>query len=58
MIISSKELKEQRLEVCKTCEWLEEKKVFKVDVLKCKKCGCNLNAKAMMVRMKCPLGKW
>ena len=57
-MISSKELKERRLAICAECPHLEEKVIFKVDVKKCKQCGCNLNVKSMMAKMKCPLGKW
>lgn len=58
MAIVDHELKEERLEVCRKCEFFEEKEIYNVNVKKCKACGCNLNIKAMIIRMKCPKDKW
>ena len=41
---------EQRIEICKKCEFYAE--------WFCKKCGCILPVKTRMQNEKCPLGKW
>jgi hypothetical protein len=46
------DLKEKRLAICKGCDFFNEKKV------KCMKCGCFLNYKALLPSSKCPIGKW
>lgn len=58
MSIIDQKLKEKRLEICKTCEFYNEREIYSIIVKKCKACGCNLDAKALMTRMKCPKGKW
>jgi hypothetical protein len=46
------EVKEQRLAICKGCEFFVEK------TAKCESCGCFMNYKALLPNAKCPLGKW
>lgn len=46
----SKEIKQQRLEICKSCEH------NKVGV--CSKCGCVLTLKTQWKATKCPVEKW
>lgn len=48
--VSPQELTQQRLEVCRACEFFQNDR--------CAKCGCFMKAKANMVTAKCPLGKW
>ena len=43
---------EQRLEHCRQCEFLEER------TMRCKKCGCFLEAKTLLPWTECPIGKW
>ena len=49
---SQEELVEYRLEICKGCEW------FRPKIQTCKKCGCFMKAKSMLLNAKCPIGKW
>lgn len=48
----SDEIREQRLETCRGCEWYDEKQV------RCKHCGCFLNEKTKFSLDSCPIGKW
>ena len=48
----SDEQKAARLTICAECEFFIAKEN------RCSKCGCNLDAKAAMRAMHCPLGKW
>lgn len=49
---SSEELAQYRLEICKQCEF------FRKMNQTCKKCGCFMKAKSMLLNAKCPIGKW
>ena len=49
---SSEELAAARFEVCKGCEF------FRQTLLTCKKCGCFMKAKSMLLNARCPIGKW
>jgi hypothetical protein len=49
---SPEEIAEYRLEICKGCEW------FRPKIQTCKKCGCFMKAKSMLLNAKCPIGKW
>lgn len=50
VVFSPAELKKQRLEICSACPFYENPK--------CSKCGCFMEAKASLVKAKCPLGFW
>jgi len=43
---------EQRLDVCKECEY------YDVEQIRCKHCGCWLKYKARFNSGQCPIGKW
>jgi hypothetical protein len=47
-----KNIKDIRLDICKTCDW------FRPKTQTCKKCGCFMAAKSMLLNAKCPVGKW
>jgi len=47
-----KDIKDIRLDICKTCDW------FRPKTQTCKKCGCFMAAKSMLLNAKCPIGKW
>lgn len=49
---SSEELADARFEVCKGCEH------FRQTLMTCKKCGCFMKAKSMLLNARCPIGKW
>lgn len=49
---SGEELKEERLKVCRECEF------FKPRFEKCGKCGCFMQLKTELENAKCPIGKW
>jgi hypothetical protein len=49
---SDKDLIEDRLAICNSCEWL------RVKTQRCRKCGCFMTLKTTLVQAKCPLGKW
>lgn len=49
---SSEELAAARFEVCKGCDFFRQKSMT------CKKCGCFMKAKSMLLNAKCPVGKW
>jgi hypothetical protein len=48
----SDEIYQQRLEICKNCEWYDEEQI------RCKNCGCWLENKARWGMDSCPIGKW
>ena len=48
----SDEIKNQRLEICKTCEKYDAQQV------RCIECGCFLESKAGFALNSCPIGKW
>jgi hypothetical protein len=45
-----------RLEICKSCEFFDQKGYWGTG--KCKKCGCSLRIKLKLAKQKCPIGKW
>lgn len=47
-----KPLQEQRLEICKGCEFYMAKED------RCAKCGCHLKSKSAWKSSHCPIGKW
>lgn len=49
---SDRELIEQRLSICNSCEWFNKR------LAKCKKCGCFMKLKTTLQKAKCPLEKW
>lgn len=48
----SQEVKENRLSICRTCEWYDSEQT------RCKHCGCYLEEKARFALDSCPIGKW
>jgi len=51
-ILVSSEVKEKRLEICRSCEYYDEKQI------RCRQCGCFLEHKAQFALDSCPLDKW
>lgn len=49
---ASAELQEERLDICRGCEYLIE------ESFRCSECGCHLAAKAKWQSSSCPKGKW
>lgn len=49
---ATKELAEERLDICKACP-----DVVPV-VNQCKRCGCFMDLKTTLKISKCPIGKW
>lgn len=49
---SEQELIEYRLNICLSCEHLNQR------LVKCKKCGCFMKLKTTLKSAKCPIGKW
>ena len=49
---SEMDISDSRLEICKTCDF------FRPKTQTCKKCGCFMKAKSMLLNAKCPIGKW
>ena len=47
-----RDIKDIRMDICKSCEW------FRPKTQTCKKCGCFMAAKSMLLNAKCPIGKW
>ena len=48
----SDEVKEERLKICRTCEYYDP------DQVRCKHCGCFLEHKAGYALDSCPISKW
>jgi hypothetical protein len=46
------ELKNSRIAICDQCPELRE------SIRQCKKCGCLVDAKALLKNQHCPLEKW
>jgi hypothetical protein len=55
--VVSKTIWNERLAICRGCEWWQE--VAKTKIARCKKCGCS-SAKLLLGTSKCPLNppKW
>jgi len=51
-LLVSDEIYNQRLEICKSCEWYDETQN------RCKECGCWLEQKARWSLDSCPQDKW
>jgi len=51
-LYATDEVFNQRLEVCKECEFYDSQQV------RCRQCGCWLKYKAKYGEGSCPLGKW
>jgi hypothetical protein len=51
MLVVPDNIKEERLQICNTCE-------FFTTLSRCKKCGCFMPAKILIKRAKCPINKW
>ena len=50
--IASSDLYEQRMEICRACDFFDQQQV------RCRKCGCRLKGKAKFEGAKCPIQKW
>jgi len=53
-LMVSTEIKTQRLEICKSCEWYDDNN----EQSKCKKCGCFVIPKVSFALDSCPENKW
>lgn len=55
--VVSKTIWNERLAICRGCEWWQE--IAKTKIARCKKCGCS-SAKLLLGTSKCPLNppKW
>ena len=51
-IFSSDELKEERMNICKKCEYYSARQI------RCKQCGCWLVQKVKFTSSTCPIEKW
>jgi hypothetical protein len=51
-ILAMEEIREQRLAICKSCDFYFE------PTGQCKKCGCFVKTKTAVARAKCPMYKW
>ena len=59
MILAPNKQYKERLRICEGCEFSRVAfNIKKVKGLGCSKCGCFMNIKAKLKRMKCPIGKW
>jgi len=45
-------ISKERLQICNDCEF------YNKDNSKCKKCGCFMNYKTLIMSSSCPLNKW
>lgn len=50
MQMAKSEVAEQRLSICKTCEFFAGSR--------CSKCGCQMRVKTTLATSSCPIGKW
>ena len=50
--VLDKKLKEERLKICNDCEF------YNWSLRMCDECGCFMPFKSLIVKMKCPVGKW
>ena len=53
-LLSSKELRKKRLDICSTCGY----KRMRFGASYCQECGCLLKAKVLLKKEQCPLDKW
>jgi len=53
-LMVSEEIKAQRLEICKSCEWYDDSN----EQSRCKKCGCFVIPKVSFALDSCPENKW
>jgi hypothetical protein len=53
--VSKKEF-DNRLSICKECEWFDEKALAGTG--RCLNCGCSIQAKLRLKTEKCPINKW
>ena len=51
-LMVSKEISQQRMEICKQCEFYDEEES------RCIQCGCWLAQKVKFALDSCPIGKW
>ena len=49
---STKQLQEERLAICETCEF------FRKGSYTCQKCNCFMKMKTKLDRARCPVHKW
>ena len=57
-ILSDKKLREERLDVCNECEYMNVDKYMIKDIGTCGKCSCVIKLKIAVKSEKCPIGKW
>lgn len=50
-LLVTSELRNERIEICKNCEWLTDLKF-------CSKCMCFMPVKTWLSGRKCPIKKW
>ena len=53
-IFATEEIKQERLKICDSCEWINTEKINK----RCRVCGCFVFPKASIILEECPKGKW
>ncbi|MBL8253734.1 MAG: hypothetical protein JNJ76_09055 [Candidatus Competibacter sp.] len=55
-----KEMRAARMAICLECDRHEVVTVplTRIEFVRCKECGCAVNAKARLLKSSCPLGKW
>ena len=51
-LLVSKEISDQRMEICKSCEY------YDAEQLRCRHCGCFLEHKVKWALDSCPIEKW
>jgi Family of unknown function (DUF6171) len=51
-ILVSDDVRESRLEICRSCEFFEKVKS------RCSKCGCFMEIKTKFANVQCPIDKW
>lgn len=50
--------KQERLAICKACEYYKEGAGGSTLLTQCRKCGCLLTFKTALASSKCPIDKW
>ena len=52
------EIIQDRLKICRECEFSVGPRSYPERKVKCKKCGCLINHKVRLKNSFCPIGKW
>ena len=50
--LASEEVRQERMRICQACEY------YDAAAVRCKECGCFLNAKVIFTNNSCPVNKW